>query len=45
VPSPANPPRGCNFSTRCPRVMDVCHEVDPEFRDLGSGHWVACHLY
>ncbi len=45
VPSPANPPTGCNFSTRCPRVMDVCHEVDPEFRDLGSGHWVACHLY
>jgi oligopeptide transport system ATP-binding protein len=45
VPSPANPPLGCNFSTRCPRVMDVCHEVDPEFRDLGGGHWVACHLY
>jgi oligopeptide transport system ATP-binding protein len=45
VPSPANPPKGCNFSTRCPRVMDVCHEVDPEFRDLGGGHWVACHLY
>ena len=45
VPSPANPPRGCNFSTRCPRVMDVCHEVDPEFKDEGGGHWVACHLY
>jgi oligopeptide transport system ATP-binding protein len=45
VPSPANPPKGCNFSTRCPRVMDICHEVDPEFRDLGGGHWVACHLY
>ena len=45
VPSPANPPKGCNFSTRCPRVMDVCHEVDPEFNDLGGGHWVACHLY
>jgi oligopeptide transport system ATP-binding protein len=45
VPSPANPPKGCNFSTRCPRVMDVCHDVDPEFRDLGGGHWVACHLY
>jgi oligopeptide transport system ATP-binding protein len=45
VPSPANPPKGCNFSTRCPKVMDVCHEVDPEFRDLGHGHWVACHLY
>jgi oligopeptide transport system ATP-binding protein len=45
VPSPANPPKGCNFSTRCPRVMDICYDVDPEFRDLGSGHWVACHLY
>jgi oligopeptide transport system ATP-binding protein len=45
VPSPANPPKGCNFSTRCPRVMDVCHEVDPEFKDIGGGHWVACHLY
>ena len=45
VPSPANPPKGCNFSTRCPRVMDVCHEVDPEFKDVGGGHWVACHLY
>ncbi len=45
VPSPANPPTGCNFSTRCPRVMDICKEVDPEFRDLGGDHWVACHLY
>lgn len=45
VPSPANPPKGCNFSTRCPRVMDVCRDVDPKFRDLGGGHWVACYLY
>jgi oligopeptide transport system ATP-binding protein len=45
VPSPANPPKGCNFCTRCPRVMDICREVDPEFRDMGGGHWVACHLY
>ncbi len=45
VPSPANPPKGCNFSTRCPQVMDICHQEDPEFRDLGDGHWVACHLY
>ena len=45
VPSPANPPKGCNFSTRCPKAMDICHQVDPEFRDLGGGHWVACHLY
>jgi oligopeptide transport system ATP-binding protein len=45
VPSPANPPKGCNFCTRCPQVMDICYDVDPEFRDLGGGHWVACHLY
>jgi oligopeptide transport system ATP-binding protein len=45
VPSPANPPKGCNFSTRCPRVMDVCYEKNPEFKDVGGGHWVACYLY
>jgi oligopeptide transport system ATP-binding protein len=42
VPSPANPPVGCNFSTRCPVVMDVCKEQDPEFLDAGGRHWVAC---
>ena len=42
VPSPANPPVGCNFSTRCPVVMDICKEKDPEFKDVGGGHWVAC---
>ncbi len=45
VPSPADPPKGCNFSTRCPQVMDICRQEDPEFKDLGGGHWVACHLY
>ena len=45
VPSPANPPKGCNFSTRCPRVMDICHEKDPEFKETDSGHYVACFLY
>ncbi len=45
VPSPANPPKGCNFSTRCPRVMDICREQDPEFKDYGGGHFVACWLY
>ena len=43
VPSPANPPPGCNFNTRCPVVMDVCREEDPEFREATSEHWVACH--
>jgi oligopeptide transport system ATP-binding protein len=42
VPSPASPPVGCNFSTRCPVVMDICHEQDPEFKDVGGRHWVAC---
>ena len=44
VPSPVNPPKGCNFSTRCPKVMDICYEKDPEFLDAGGGHWCACHL-
>ena len=43
VPSPANPPVGCNFNTRCPVVMDICREEDPEFKESASGHWVACH--
>jgi oligopeptide transport system ATP-binding protein len=45
VPSPANPPKGCNFSTRCPRVMDICKDKEPDFKDLGSEHFVACWLY
>ena len=44
VPSPANPPKGCNFCTRCPKVMDICREVDPEFRQVQPGRFVACHL-
>jgi oligopeptide transport system ATP-binding protein len=43
VPSPVNPPSGCHFHTRCPLVMDICKKVDPEFRDVGGRHWVACH--
>ncbi len=43
VPSPANPPEGCNFSTRCPVVMDVCKKEDPEFKEVSSEHWAACH--
>jgi oligopeptide transport system ATP-binding protein len=45
VPSPANPPDGCNFCTRCPRVMDICRKIDPEFREVKPGRFVACHLY
>ena len=44
VPSPANPPKGCNFCTRCPKVMDICRTREPEFRDLGGGRHAACHL-
>jgi len=42
VPTPANPPVGCNFNPRCPVVMDMCRDEEPEFKDAGGGHWVAC---
>jgi oligopeptide transport system ATP-binding protein len=42
VPSPVNPPVGCNFNTRCPVVMDICYEQEPEFKDVGGAHWAAC---
>ncbi len=44
VPSPAHPPTGCNFNPRCPLVIDVCKEIDPEWREINKGHWVACHV-
>jgi len=43
IPSPANPPKGCNFNTRCPVAMDVCYEAEPEYREVKPGHWVACY--
>jgi oligopeptide transport system ATP-binding protein len=44
VPSPANPPAGCNFSTRCPVRFDLCHEdPDPPLIEHTPGHWAACH--
>jgi oligopeptide transport system ATP-binding protein len=45
VPSPADPPPGCNFSTRCPAAMDVCRRIDPAFREVLPGRQVACHLH
>jgi oligopeptide transport system ATP-binding protein len=44
VPSPANPPPGCVFSTRCPRVMPVCRQTAPPIRNVAPGHEAACHL-
>jgi len=44
IPSPANPPKGCNFSTRCWRAIDICSEVEPEFVEVRPGHFCACHL-
>ncbi len=44
VPSPANPPKGCHFHTRCPvYIAGTCDVEEPEFVDIGNEHWVACH--
>ena len=45
VPSPSNPPKGCNFCTRCPSVMDVCKQVEPTFQEVRPGRYLACHLF
>ena len=45
VPSPVNPPPGCRFHTRCPRIMEICHQEEPPLRQLEKNHLVSCHLY
>lgn len=45
IPSPANPPTGCSFHTRCPYATDLCKFTVPIFRKVKPGHAVACHLY
>lgn len=44
VPSPANPPSGCRFHTRCPYVMDICPGVIPQPHFVNKEHWATCHL-
>jgi oligopeptide/dipeptide ABC transporter ATP-binding protein len=45
IPSPINLPEGCRFSSRCSYRSSLCGEAEPEFKDLGGGHWVSCYRY
>ena len=45
IPSPANPPSGCKFHTRCSKCMKRCSESAPALKKIEEGHYVACHLY
>ena len=45
IPSPANPPKGCKFHTRCANCMKVCRYMEPKYIEVTKKHFVACHLY
>ena len=45
IPSPANPPMGCKFHTRCPKAMEICKHIAPKYQQIEEGHFVACHCY
>ena len=44
IPSPANPPKGCRFHTRCPYAKEICKHITPEYKEYEEGHFAACHL-
>ena len=44
IPSPANPPKGCRFHTRCPYAKEICKHVTPDYLEYEPGHFAACHL-
>ncbi len=44
IPSPANPPKGCKFHTRCPYATEICKHIPPEYKEYEEGHFAACHM-
>jgi oligopeptide/dipeptide ABC transporter ATP-binding protein len=44
IPSPIDPPTGCNFRTRCPHAFETCERSEPRLLETQGGHYVACHL-
>ncbi len=44
IPSPANPPKGCRFHTRCPYAKEICKNIAPQYKEYEEGHFAACHI-